>query len=213
VIVAVWALEAVAGPTQVYSHLCVEFKPSDEQRQKLVNCEICASSVATELQQPLSPENLRELERIAGLRLYDDSFGCQWGRWLRLPSELSYEEISPIRDNLRTLPWVSGFQLHIVPENGIPRWLDRWYWLTSEDGELELASGQPIRTCVPKYGLMSELNYLFVSCSNAHQITHLFSNIVSNLCSPIWVIQMNTVAQGPGSTPRHHCFRPPLAGA
>jgi hypothetical protein len=45
-------------------------------------------------------------------------------------------------------------------------------------------------------GLISELNYLFVSSGNAHQITHLFSNIVSNLCSPIWVIQMNTVAQG-----------------
>jgi hypothetical protein len=54
--------------------------------------------------------------------------------------------------NLRTLPWVSQFRLHIVPENGIPRWLDRWYWLTPEERELELASGKPIRTCVPKYG-------------------------------------------------------------
>jgi hypothetical protein len=140
------ALEAAEGPTTTFDRLCVGFKPSEEQRQRIVNCEICPSNVVTELSRPLSTEKLAMLESAVGMKLEDISY-CSWGRWLRLEYEVSNKEIFRIMDNLRTVPWVGGFQLFSRMESGIPRWLYREYWLTPEEKELELASGEPIRSC------------------------------------------------------------------
>jgi hypothetical protein len=130
-------LQADAGLRADYNTFCVEFKPSEDQRQRIVKCEIGPSQVRDELSQPLSTEKLEELERVAGVRLYDEN-SCAWGRWLRLEHGLPIEELNKILDKLRTLPYVSRFKLENNTFSGIPRWAYREYWLTPE----EVASGQ-----------------------------------------------------------------------
>jgi hypothetical protein len=94
-------LRSVLGMYEVI----VIFKPDHEQLRRMKNGETDLK-IRGELMQPLSQEKLTELQKVAGLPLYDLHSSGLGGRVLTSKRDLSRVEMHEVIRKLETLPWV-----------------------------------------------------------------------------------------------------------
>lgn len=126
------AVNSVVGLNEVY----VSFEANEEQWHRRKESNDGILQVRDELTQPLTQEELKELENAAGMALYD--IGTHnYGRALRIERELSEAEIQNLADQLNTVSWVcyartdnpAKYARHDdPPSNPAADWRQPAYW-------------------------------------------------------------------------------------
>jgi hypothetical protein len=99
------AVDSVYAENQFH----ISFKVSEEQLQMMREDKSGILKVIAELQQPLTQEELKILESVSGMTLYDlskSSGNAGWGRTLSTGRDLSEPEMYKLAENLSKVGWV-----------------------------------------------------------------------------------------------------------
>jgi hypothetical protein len=108
------AVDSVYADNQFH----ISFKVSEEQLQMMREDKSGILKVIAELQQPLTQDELKILESVSGMTLYDlsKSSNAGWGRTLGTGRDLSKPEMYKLAENLSKVGWV-----HFVVS---PSWME-----------------------------------------------------------------------------------------